>query len=429
MYGQAKESFVISVLIAWGHHLFVRVMAVVLCSVLALPVSARVDSVIGADQFRGLVVALRHYQKLARSGQWVPLPNEPAVTTEEKFRERALLVNLLVLSGDLGAVQQRVRLIDVSESDLYRALVRFQRRHGLDADGYLGRDTRRALNISPYRKAEVVAANLMRLQRLPMWPGERYLVVNVGDFRLDLIEDSRSVLSMKVIAGRPARPTPIHSDRVSQVVVNPPWNVPLKLQQKDILPKLRKNPEYLRENNYVLIQYLPEGRRELALDHARLEQYTWNNQEIQAFPFHLRQKPGDRNSLGRYKFDFPNRHAVYLHDTPTKKLFNPSIRAFSSGCVRVEKPRQLAEALLSFNPGWQPEDIDDWLAQGETRYISLRRPVPVHLVYQTAWVDLEGALQFRADLYGRDRAPDNFSMLWQPEHHLLLGQGAFTPQG
>lgn len=390
---------------------------------------ASAGSVIGAEQFQNLAVALTHYQQLAKSGQWVSLSSKAPETIDDEVWERALLTNLLTLSGDLPAVQKRVALVDVSDIDLQSALMRFQQRHGLDADGYLGRDTRRLLNVSPYRKAEILAANLMRLQDLPMWPGTRYLVVNVGGFRLDLIESNRSVLSMKVIAGRGSRPTPIHSDRIQQVVVNPPWNVPRKLQRLDVLPKLRDNPDYLRDNNYVLVQYLPEGRRVVDVEEAGLEGKEWTSDEIDRFPYQLRQQPGSQSALGRYKFDFPNRHAVYLHDTPTKKLFNRPLRAFSSGCVRVEKPRQLAEALLSLNPGWHPADLDQWLAQGRTRYVSLRQQLPVHLVYQTAWVNDLGSVQFRPDVYGRDRAPQNFSLHWQPEARLLSQRLALTPQG
>lgn len=391
---------------------------VVLLAITVLPVMA-VESVIGEEQFRGLAVALEHYQRLARSGQWVPLAAEPPETLEERAKERTLLVNLLLLSGDLGAVKQRVAMGPISENDLSAALMRFQSRHGIDSDGFLGRETRWALNISPYRKAEVIAANLMRLQELPMWPGERYLVVNVGGFRLDLVEDSRAVLSMKVIAGRSSRRTPIHSDRVQQVVINPPWNVPRRIQRVDILPKLRKNPDYLRQENYVLVQYRAEGQRVLGTDHVDWESIDWDDEAIARFPYSLRQRPGRGNSLGRFKFDFPNRHSVYLHDTPAKKLFNRPIRAFSSGCVRVEKPRELAEALLRFNPDWHPAQIDQWLRAGRTRYISLHRQVPIHLVYQTAWVDSAGALQFRRDVYGRDHAPRGFTLNWRPDTRLI----------
>ncbi len=381
--------------------------------------AVQADTVIGLDQFRDLSLALEHYQRLARSGQWLPIPSQPPQSAIERAEERELLINQLTLSGDLAAVQQRVAVAAVTNTDISRGLMRFQARHGLEVDGFLGRETRRALNLSPYRKAEVIAANLMRLQELPMWPGERYLVVNVGGFRLDLVEQNHSVLSMKVIAGRNSRRTPVHSDLVRQVVINPPWNVPNRIQRLDILPKLRQNPNYLKEQNYVLVQYRADGQRVLGTDHVDWESIEWDQQAIARFPYNLRQMPGNGNSLGRFKFDFPNRYSVYLHDTPAKKLFERQVRAFSSGCVRVEKPRELAEALLRFNRDWHPEQIDEWLQAGRTRYVSLNRQVPIHLVYQTAWVDEEGVLQFRRDVYRRDQPPRGFSLGWRPQQHLL----------
>jgi murein L,D-transpeptidase YcbB/YkuD len=202
---------------------------------------------------------------------------------------------------------------------------------------------------------------------------------------------------MRVVVGKPVRRTPVFSDEMTYIEFNPTWTVPKTIAVEDLLPKIRRNPGMLEAQGIRVLARGTDGA--YAVDPAHVD---WNAVGSGAFPFRLRQAPGPKNPLGRVKFMFPNDFSVYLHDTPKRELFARAQRAFSSGCIRVEKPVELAELLLQGTPGWDRQRIDAVIEQGKTRTVTLASPVPVHLVYLTAWQDSDGKLQFREDLYGRD---------------------------
>ncbi|MDX1594635.1 MAG: L,D-transpeptidase family protein [Gammaproteobacteria bacterium] len=277
------------------------------------------------------------------------------------------------------------------------ALLSFQARHGLEADGIFGRGTRDALNAPVAERIAQVELNMERYRWLPKTPEPRYLRVNIADFRLDLVEEQVPVMSMDVIVGRSYRQTPVFSEKMTYLVFSPAWHIPPTIARKDILPRLRKDPAGVAADRIRVLSGWGENEREI--DPMTVD---WSRVSERNLPYHFRQDPGPQNALGRVKFMFPNRFSVYMHDTPARQLFDRAQRDFSSGCIRVERPRDLAVHLLLEDPAWTPEKIDEAMAAGRERTVTLPRTIPVHIRYQTAWVDDDGQLQFRQDIYDRD---------------------------
>jgi murein L,D-transpeptidase YcbB/YkuD len=283
------------------------------------------------------------------------------------------------------------------DADLEAEVRDFQATHGLDPDGVVGRRTLAALDVTAAARARQVAVNLERLRWLPRDLGARRVVVNIPDFRLEVFEGGAPVLGMRVIAGRDARRTPFFAGEITAVVVNPTWTIPLKIALEDKLPLILEDRDWLAEQGVRV--YRREGDAWRA---AAPGEVQWVTLGPGNFPYRLVQEPGPKNALGRLKFLIPNPHDIYLHDTPARELFSRADRSFSSGCIRVERPRDLAELLLRPDPAWSRPAIDAAIARGETRQVPLRTPVPVYLLYWTAWVDDRGILQLREDIYGRD---------------------------
>jgi murein L,D-transpeptidase YcbB/YkuD len=279
------------------------------------------------------------------------------------------------------------------------ALRRFQSRHGLDPDAVVGRRTIAALNTPSPQRAQQIEVNLERLRWLPRDLGPRHLLVDIADFRLELIEDGAPTLAMRVIAGRQARRTPFLSGEITSILLNPAWTVPEKIAIEDKLPLILDDPSYLVDNGFKV--FAPSGNEWREVDPADVD---WTLLSGTRFPYQLRQAPGPLNALGQIKFQLPNRHDIYLHDTPSRELFARTERAFSSGCIRVERALDLAERLLAADPTWTRARIEATIAAGSTVSVRLPAPLPVYLLYRTAWVDRNGVLQLREDIYGRDSA-------------------------
>ncbi|HYL06171.1 MAG TPA: L,D-transpeptidase family protein [Thermoanaerobaculia bacterium] len=231
-------------------------------------------------------------------------------------------------------------------------------------------------------------------------PGSRYLLVNIPDFRLAVIEGGKEVLTMKVIVGKAHRPTPAFSDVMTELVLNPSWHIPDSIAAGEIVPELLRDPAYLRRKGYEIKRRDGAGGPAAASDIGGDEIRQLGKS---GSPYRLVQPPGADNALGRYKFVFPNHFDVYLHDTPGNgSLFARSERDFSHGCIRLEQPAALAAYVLAGDPQWPPPAVEAALATGRTVTIRLRRPLPVHILYQTAWVDPDGTLELRPDVYGHD---------------------------
>jgi murein L,D-transpeptidase YcbB/YkuD len=345
--------------------------------------------------YANLRPALATYRELAAKTTWTLLPDGPSLKPGETDRRIPALRQRLAVLGDLPAARQG-RSDELYNEPLRQAVLRFQKRHGLEADGVIGAKTLAALNVSPEKRLRQIALNLERLRWSFRNPGDRYIVVNIADFSLAVVENGASVLAMNVIVGKPFQYTPVFSQKLRSLVLNPSWGIPRGIAVEEILPKVRKDPGYLAKQQ---IKVLRNGR---VVGDAELRTIDWSRLTINNFPFELRQEPGPKNPLGRIKFLFPNQFDVYLHDSPQKGLFRQNVRAFSHGCIRIEKPVELAHYLLGADPTWTREAIAEAMKSGQERKITLPQPVPVYLIYLTAWVDDNNTLQFRDDIYGRD---------------------------
>ncbi|AUH00458.1 L,D-transpeptidase [Prodigiosinella confusarubida] len=285
--------------------------------------------------------------------------------------------------------------VNVYDGELVEAVKRFQQWQGLQEDGVIGRRTRDWLNVSSQMRARLLALNIQRLRLVPDNVNTG-IMVNIPNYSLIYYHNGAEVLSSRVIVGQPKRKTPQMSSLLNDVVMNPPWNVPTKLVRQDIIPKVIQDPGYLQRHDYVVLS--DWGRDAQIIDPSMID---WPLVSAMNFPYRLRQSPGAKNSLGRYKFNMPNSDAIYLHDTPNHNLFQKDIRALSSGCVRINKASELA-ALLLQDAGWNNARISSTIDRGNTIYVPIRQRIPVNLYYLTAWVADNGKPQFRTDIYNYD---------------------------
>lgn len=346
--------------------------------------------------YGGLREALAWYRYISKMGGWPTIPAGPKLKKGDYGERVALLRKRLLVSGDL---EERISHDEyLFDQSLENALKRFQLRHGLEVDGVVGDRTLEALNVPVEERICQLKLNMERFRWLPQDPGGRYIIVNIPDFVLKVIEKERPVLSMRVIVGKQDRQTPVFSDEMTHLVINPSWKIPENIFKNDILPKVRKDSGYLSDQNIRVFEDWGDDAREIPS-----QLIDWDRVDPETFKYKLKQDPGPHNALGRLKFIFPNEYKVYLHDTPHQQLFADPLRTYSSGCIRIEKPIELAEYLLKDNPGWTGEDILAEIEKGEEKTIYLPEPVPVYLVYWTAWVDMDGMINFRDDIYERDK--------------------------
>jgi murein L,D-transpeptidase YcbB/YkuD len=342
-----------------------------------------------------LVEGLKNYRQLAAERGWDSLPAGPSLRMGDRDPRVRLLRRRLMGTGELeGLIEQNSDLFDTS---LRTALIRFQRRHGLVPDGVLGAKTLEELNVSAEERVRQIEVNLERLRWLPKSLGKKHLIINIPDLQLTVFEDEKPVMWMPVIVGKSYRKTPVFSARMAYLEFSPYWYVPPTILKEDKLPKIKKDPGWLLRNNYEIISW--NGGENNSLNPLKI---NWNKIKPNKFPGMLRQKPGPWNPLGKVKFMFPNRYAVYLHDTNERHLFSRNIRLFSSGCIRIERPLDLAEYLLG-QQGWNCESLYRAMHLDKPMRVDLRRTLPVYIFYMTAWVDPEGIVQFRKDIYLKDR--------------------------
>ncbi len=291
---------------------------------------------------------------------------------------------------------------NIFDEDLKNAVISFQKKHGLFADGVVGLKTQKFLNISADKKISIIRLNLERMRWLPRDLGEKYLLINVPEYRLRLYENNNIVLNMAVIVGDTKFPTPIFSDKMSYIVLNPSWNIPDSIAKNEIIPKLLKDPNYLAEKGidiYAGWNGSPEKvDSKDVIDSAILEdeEYLRN--------FRFSQTSNEDNPLGRMKFMFPNKHSVYIHDTPAKSLFANSRRAYSHGCIRLSKPEELLSIIANEDKNLNIEKVNEILSSKVSeKSIGLDKKIPIHIIYLTSWVDENGVLQFREDIYNFDK--------------------------
>lgn len=355
-----------------------------------------VESLIPRHQaYQDLKSILKQYRRIQAAGGWPRIGAGATLRLGTLDARVTALRRHLVITGDLEPDTWMEG--DRFGPPLEAAVKRYQRRHGLALDGMVGPRTLASLNIPIEERIIQLMLNMERWRWFPDDLGSRYVVVNIPGFELKLVENEAVVLSMRAIVGRKSRPTPIISSQMTYLELNPYWNIPQKIARQDILPKIQLDPDYLVRNGIRVFDSWQEDAP--ALDPLGID---WSGLSKDYFPYRLRQQPAGGNALGRIKFMFPNSQSVYIHDTPGKSLFGRPQRLFSSGCVRVEEPQALARHLLR-DQRWNRRKLALAVASEQNRTIVLQTPVPVHLVYFTAWADADGRVQFRDDVYGHDR--------------------------
>jgi murein L,D-transpeptidase YcbB/YkuD len=320
--------------------------------------------------------ALAVYRAIAGSGGWDVVPSGRALRLgvddpRVSALRRRLAREPVSIEPLRSPIDGRISLFDRDLDSLVR---HFQSHHGITVDGIVGPETLRELNVSAADRARQIAVNIERWRWMPEDLGKSHVIVNIAAFRLDVIEGGRSVLTMKTVVGKDYTKTPFFAARITDVLVNPWWNVPDSIAIKELWPKQRSDPSYF-------------GREHMVVSDGR-----------------IRQRPGPWNALGRLKFNLPNRYNVYLHDTPARSLFERPFRAFSHGCIRLERPMDLALYLLRDQPKWNAAAIERAIEAGAERSIPLTESEPVYILYWTAWVGDDGHMEFHRDHYERDAA-------------------------
>ena len=416
---------------AWDKYTLVKNPKLLLKKVVAendlLTVLQEID--FNYPQVEKLVLAIDELEKISANGGYTKIPEFKSLRIGDVSEFTPILRKRLFESNDLNttcqnsinnqnlitlnpnATEEENKIIEnlskncenIFDEDLKNAVISFQNKHGLFADGIVGGQTLRFLNITAKRKIAIIRLNLERMRWLPRNLGEKYLLVNIPEYKLRLYENNDIKLNMAVIVGDTKFPTPVFSDKMSYVVLNPNWNIPDSIAKNELIPKLLKDPNYL-ANNGIDIYAGWNGAVEKVdskevLDSAILQDET----NLQTFRFS--QNSSKANPLGKMKFMFPNKHSVYIHDTPGKSLFTYARRAFSHGCIRLSKPEELLSTIASEDKNLDITKANEILANAAItdKSIGLDKKIPIHIVYLTSWVDENGILQFRDDIYNFDK--------------------------
>ncbi|MEJ7779206.1 MAG: L,D-transpeptidase family protein [Daejeonella sp.] len=332
-------------------------------------------------QYRNLEKAVSRYEKLTNKKDWpkIVLSDKAVLKLNDTSKVILAIKQRLEVLGDL----RRGRDKDVYTPRMEAAVKQFQLRHGLDDDGVIGPAFMKAINMSLEKRVEQMRVNMDRIRQDTIDMTGTRIVANIPEYRLYVYQDSKEVLTMDIVVGKITNPTIVFSDSLENVVFSPYWNVPPSIVKDEILPQMSKNSSYLKKNNMEI---------------------TGTEDGIPT----IRQKPGPDNSLGNVKFLFPNKYNIYFHDTPAKTLFERKNRAFSHGCIRLSQPFELAKYLLKDQPGWSDISISKAMNAGTEKWVKLTQPVPVSIIYYTAWIDSSGLVNFRDDIYGHDQEQLSF---------------------
>ncbi|WP_372741869.1 murein L,D-transpeptidase [Neptunomonas sp.] len=356
-----------------------------------------------AKSFADISAALDFYDTLESAGEWPQIPPGPSLRVNDIHPHIPLVRQQLKLLGDIEANSLLIENPELSgnpelfDHALFQALSDFQSRHGAETDGILGRHTRRLLNISPAERAQQIIVNMARQQRFGTPAAPHYIRVNIPEFKLRLYQQGLVTLDMKTIIGRKKRQTPVFDTLINTLVVNPSWNVPKSIAFKDILPKWALDTSYLSKHNLQIRAGWGPNSRVIPADQVDPASLYQGANYLRLY-----EPPSERNTLGQFKFLSQSQYAIYLHDTPAKQLFSHTRRDFSSGCIRLEKAQDLADALLTLANRPEQGQLDRLIQTDDTLNIPLREPIPLYVVYWTAWLDDNGNINFRDDIYQRD---------------------------
>ena len=362
------------------------------------------------EQYAKLQAALKQYREYANAHQE---QTSVTIASNEKIKPNDVHPQIPTIRKKLAITDMKVdsSMIDSTRYDesLVGAVKWFQQRHGLEPDGIIGAGTVRFLNQTFAQKVSLLELNLERMR----WEsetdyGDHYIVVNIPEYKLRVMENNKSALEMKVIVGAETTATPVFKDTLRYLVFSPTWAVPNSIIRDEIIPKLKRDSTAYAGKNY---SFYKNGSM---IDPSS---ETWS-EDVNSYAYNIVQQPGRDNALGLVKFVMPNKMSIYLHDTPNHRLFSKSYRALSHGCVRLDDPDKLAAYLLKDSRGWDIESVEKAMYSNRTQTVYLKRPYPVHLEYRTAWVDENGLVNFREDIYGHDKR--QLSMLKAKEEQPMV---------
>ena len=338
------------------------------------------------ERYTSLRRALAYYQSIERAGGWIAIEDGAALESGDRSERVLALRRRLRVTRDLEGRSESIRF----DTEVETSVRRFQERHGLNPDGRVGSRTLAALNVPVEQRVRQLEINLERRRWLPASLGEEFVWVNIPEFRLRAFRTGRAVLDLPVVVGAPSTPTPSFEDEIEMAVLNPYWNVPESIAASEIAPRAATDPSYLERASFEIL----DSRGSL------VPSEDFRAADLEGGRYRIRRKPGPANDLGRIKFMFPNEHGVYLHDTPSRHLFERETRAFSHGCIRLGRPLELARYL--FPERFREGELEHEVAGGPERTLPLDRPVPIYIVYFTAWRSDDGMVHFRDDIYGHD---------------------------
>lgn len=351
------------------------------------------------QDYRQMMQALQEYRRIRDRGGWPvidaqDLHLEPGDRHRQvpQIRKRLQITGDLPDSRDAGQAQHRSTVFDEQLSEAVR---RFQERHGLREDSVIGQATLQELNVPVEQRLKQIKASMERMRWLPDELGDRHIKVNIAGFQVSIVDHGRTLLTMRAVVGQQYRETPVFSSEINHMIFSPHWFIPRTIAQEDILPRVRNDPSYLDQQGIRVF----DRNTGTEVDPAQVD---WNSVSASSMNYRFQQEPGPRNEMGGVKFMLPNEHSIYLHDTPHRHLFWQQERTYSSGCIRIAKPLDLAEYLLRDEGEWGFISIMNLMDRGHPYRINLNNPVPVHLVYFTSWVNERGQTHFRGDVYGRD---------------------------
>lgn len=395
-----------------------------------------------------LRISLKEYREIAAKGGWQP------VAYGDKFKKGARGQRVLALSKRLkvtGELDSSIPGSEVFDDSLDQAVRKYQQRNGLYVDGVVGKSTIEALNVPVEERISQIELTMERWRLLPQYLGNRYILVNIANYHLYGVENNNDTINMRIVVGKPQWNTPMFSEEMTHLIINPYWNIPPSIFKDDIAPKIMEDSEYLSKQNMDAVGL--EAPEKIVVEEAEVVEVVENVEatevtdgdntgekelsevEIQnkkaqeeyiskvlSGKYRLRQNPGPGNPLGRIKFLFPNKHSVYLHDTPNRGFFKKAQRNFSHGCIRVEKPLELAEFVLSSNPSWTQNTIQSSINKMKTKTVHLDESITVYILYFTTWVDNEGTVNFHKDIYGLDKTLYNALRTTRPQVDMAIMQ-------
>ncbi len=337
-----------------------------------------------------LEAAINDYKKIAENGGWPAFPIGNTIKKEVKDTRIPTVRQILSVMGDYH-LEDTVDSETMDEA-LVEAVKKFQIRHGLEADGAIGKKTQAALAVTAQFRIAQMQATLERMREMPDF-GERYILVNIAGYYLQAVDKNTTAITSRIIVGTPKNSTPLFHSEITSINFNPKWHVPVSIARNEFMEKLREDPEYFIKGDYVIKDNHGET--------INAEEIDWENHTGEIYKFV--QNEGDKNALGKVKFSLPDTNSIYLHSTGSPKLFNKPERALSHGCIRVEMARDLVYFVMENRNGWNEERISKLYDGSASRIITVE-PVPVYTVYWTSWVD-ETTKQpyFYPDIYGRDK--------------------------